>query len=211
LKNVPFREPDEIRLSRASAGWKGRIELWSVTRKTLITQYDFELPCSYVRAIIRQSVLDKHPNRIRLFGRFSRDLTRAVVLNCVVKIVPAKADAGSQSATASFTVEHIDQMQIPPDQTDSVDIEFSPDKRYLAISTEPKAKSRVIIGGRLMVWRDSGNNDEKVPHKLIGTANTANLLNVSYGRRQNFAFHPCLPLLVFSNLNGTMVWDLGNC
>jgi hypothetical protein len=157
--------------------------------------------------MLQQCLLSKTPHRFPFSVAFSHDLDRLVVLRCLLMVQKPNHSSGQMAHDYRFQVLDKVYSPIPKDHNSEITAfysRFSPDTKALTFvfgSLKPGA----IDLRRLQVWSETFD-ELGTCFQCRGEVTTSQLSLKEDTFRNQFAFHPYLPLLVYTEWNTTAAW-----
>lgn len=170
--------------------------------------FEVDLPERQVFQMLQQCLSSKTPHRFPFPVAFSHDLDRLVVLRSIT-IIRRVTDPESQAILPQCKLQSLDneaptRSSASSSQKAAFYSVFSPDAKAIALvfgSFKPSA----IDCRRLQVWNEvlDGNWPR---YQCRGEVTTSRFSWKEEASRDQFAFHPYLPMLAFTEWNTTAVW-----
>ncbi|KAH8725625.1 hypothetical protein GQ44DRAFT_771942 [Phaeosphaeriaceae sp. PMI808] len=216
-RHMPFLSDEERQklVKFSSSGWKVRYQRRNVGNEELLMGFEVGLPESQVCHMLQQCINSKTPHRFPFPVAFSPNLDRLIVLRSVLTIryisAPGSEERMHQCRLQSLDATVSAKSGINEGERTAFYSVFSPNSKSLAFifgQLRPKA----IDCRRVQVWTDAAVDEEWPVYQCKGEAMTSRFSWQGETACDQFAFHPNLPILVFTEWNTAAAWmfdDLG--
>jgi hypothetical protein len=156
--------------------------------------------------MLQQCLSSKTPHRFPFPVTFSHDLDRLVILRCLLMIPKTKYSSGQIGHQYRFQLLENENTARPTANGSEGTVfysVFSPDaKAFTVVFNSPQPG---IIDFILQVWTETFDQLGTC-YQCRGEVTTSQMFRKKKALRNQFAFHPYLPLLVYTELNTTAAW-----
>jgi len=212
-KDVTLSYEDKQKLIKVcSSGWKIQYQRRTARDEKVLIDFKVDLPEHQVFQVLQQCLSSKTPHRFRFPVAFSHDLDRLVVLRCLLIIPKTKYSSGQIGHQYRFQLLDNENSARPTDNGSEGTVfysVFSPDAKALAfVFSSPKPDMKDLIRLRcrqLQVWTETFDQLGTC-YQCRGEVITSQLFRKKKPLRNQFAFHPYLPLLVYTEWNSAAAW-----
>jgi hypothetical protein len=210
-RNSSFLSDEEKqRLAKVcSSGWKVRYQRRNVRSEEILMDFEVDLPERQVFQMLQQSISFKTPYRFPFPVAFSHDLDRLIVLRSVL-IIRCVTTPGSGAVVPQCRLQSLDREVHPRPSANSGERTafysvFSPDAKALAF-VFGRLQPSAIDCRRVQVWSEVAVDGDWPSYQCKGEVMTSRLSWQNVAVRDQFAFHPYLPLMVFTEWNTAAAW-----
>lgn len=207
-KDVILSDEDKQKLIKVcSSGWKIQYQRRTVGDEKVLIDFKADLPEHQVFQMLQQCLSSKTPHRFPFPVAFSHDLDRLVVLRCLLMIRKSKYSSGKIGHQYRFQLLEKENTARPTANGSEITVFnaiFSPDAKALTFVFGSR-KPGTIDCRRLQVWSETFDQLGTC-YQCRGEVTTSRLSCKEEAPRDQFAFHPYLPLLVYTEWNTTAAW-----
>jgi hypothetical protein len=190
-----------------SSGWTIQYQRRTVRDEKVLMDFKVGLPEHQIFQMLQHCLSSKTPHRFHFPVAFSYDLDRLVVLRCLLMIPKIKYSSGQIGHQYRFLLlekENTTRATANGSEETVIYSVFSPDAKALTFvfgSLEPG----IIDCRHLQVWSETFDQLGTY-YQCRGEVTTNRLFGKEEPPGARFAFHPYLPLLVYTEWNTTAAW-----
>ncbi|ORY15989.1 hypothetical protein BCR34DRAFT_144457 [Clohesyomyces aquaticus] len=199
-------EQEKLRLTKiCSSGWKVWYQRRELSTEKVLMDFRVDIPGDQVFSMLEQCITSKTPDRFPFPVAFSHDLDTLVVLRSLLLVRRRKAeDANCHDAQCRLqSFEKGGELSNPRESVTFYPV-VSPDAKAVAF-VSGSLKRTAIDRRRVEIWSES-HIEEGWPIFRYRGYFTSSRLSWEEAVGDPFAFHPFLPLIVFSEWNQTAAW-----
>ncbi|KAL2831527.1 hypothetical protein BDW59DRAFT_157953 [Aspergillus cavernicola] len=188
--------------SICSSGWRVGIQRRDVRDEKPFMNFNVELSEPQIFSKLQQSLNSKTPHRLSIPVSFSHDLNRLAILRTILAIRPSTtADFTNSLGKAQWKLHCLD---LTFHRRQAID---QNGQTILSFTFTPNASAFGLVSARpdpgamncrtIQVWSDVSADNEVMSSQLSWHTDAT---------RDTFAFHPTLPLIVYSEWKSIVLW-----
>lgn len=203
-------ESEKERIAKlCSSGWRARLQMRSAKDEKLLMDYEVEIPDQQITHMLRQCLASRDPHRLSINVIFSNDLRHLVILQSILAIrsVPSGHFGVPNMQCRLQSLKHGDSGSIFNEgkNQNSANWTFAPSGLAFALSYET-SPSETMPSQLVKVWSNMAAMQDWPRFEYKGQIRTSGLSSEQIESKPLFAFHPVLPLMVYSEWRSITVW-----